>query len=701
MRTAQELFEELNDGDEGVRIEAKRASEVGKSIMETICAFANEPDLDGGYLLLGAVRKGFDENVFPIYEPENIANPDKIQSDIANQCASVFNVRIRPQIETEVVDGKTVVVVKVDEAPASQKPIYIEKRGLPQGAYRRIGSSDQKCTEDDMPVFYSSAESFDCSIVKGSSLEDIDENAVSYYRKLREKVNPNAEELTYDDTNLLLALRACEKDKSGSFVLTYTGLIVFGKSMALRRLMPALRVDYIRVSGNRWVENPDKRFESTIDMRGAFILLVNRALNAITDDLPKGFELKDGNLQASTPIDIPNDTLREAIVNAFIHRSFRVNQPIQIIRYSNRLEITNPGYSLKSPEHLGEPGSELRNQYISSIFHETNLAETKGSGIKTMREQMKKAKLMPPTFESNRETNQFTIRLLFHHLLGKDDIEWLSLFAKYELNNEQKLSLIFIRELGAIDNITYRQLNSDITSRKATFDLHRMCQEGLFELKGQRRNAYYVAGQEFVRLNSIGDDLNSRGDGLNGRGDDLNSRADGEMYRADGEMYRGDGEMYGADGEMYGADGEMCRADGEISRADGEISRADGEISRANRENGRADRENGRADEEISRANRENGRADGENGRALPEELLKKCKNLKKWESSEKMKGIVLELCAFMPLSLNDIAKIINRRSNSVRYLYVNPLIESGKLFYTIPEMLNHPNQKYTTKKKQ
>jgi ATP-dependent DNA helicase RecG len=673
MKTAQELFEDLNSNDENVRIEAKRASEVGKSIMETICAFANEPDLDGGYLLLGAVRKGFDDNGFPVYEPENIANPDKVQTDIANQCASVFNVRIRPQIETEVVDGKTVIVVRVDEAPASQKPIYFEKRGLPQGAYRRIGSSDQKCTEDDMPVFYSSAESFDCSIVKGSSLEDIDENAVSYYRKLREKVNPNAEELTYDDTNLLLALRACEKDKSGSFVLTYTGLIVFGKSMALRRLMPALRVDYIRVSGNKWVENPDKRFESTIDMRGAFILLVNRALNAITDDLPKGFELKDGNLQASTPIDIPNDTLREAIVNAFIHRSFRVNRPIQIIRYSNRLEITNPGYSLKSPEHLGEPGSELRNQYISSIFHETNLAETKGSGIKTMREQMKKAKLMPPTFESNRETNQFTIRLLFHHLLGKDDIEWLSLFAKYELNNEQKLSLIFVRELGAIDNITYRQLNSDITSKKATFDLHRMCQEGLFELRGQRRNAYYVAGQEFMRLNS---------------------RADGEMYGANGEMYR-------ANDEMYGANGENGRADGEISRADGENGRADGENGRADGENGRADGENGRVDGENGRADGENGRADGENGRALPEELLKKCKSLKKWESSEKMKGIVLELCAFMPLSLNDIAKIINRQSHSVRYLYVNPLIESGKLFYTIPEMLNHPNQKYTTKKKQ
>ena len=626
MKTAKDLFEDLNSNDENVRIEAKRALEVGKSILETICAFANEPDLDGGYLLLGAVRKGFDENGFPIYEPENIENPDKIQSDIANQCAAVFNVRIRPQIEAEVIDGKTVVVVRVKEAPASQKPVYFEKRGLPQGAYRRIGPTDQKCVEEDMQIFYSSADDYETAIVKGSSLDDIDENALSYYRRLRKQVNPLAEELSYDDTNLLLALKACEKAPSGEVVLTNAGLIVFGKSMSLRRLMPALRVDYIRVPGNKWVERSDKRFEYTIDMRGAFILMVNRAVNAITDDLPKGFELKDGNLQAHTPIDIPNDTLREAIVNALMHRSFRVNRPIQIIRYSNRLEISNPGFSLKSPEHLGEPGSELRNPYISAIFHDTNLAEAKGSGIRSMREQMKEAQLIPPTFESCRETNSFTIRLLLHHLLGEDDIKRLSLFARFDLNNEQRLSLIFMRELGAIDNITYRQLNSDITTRKATFDLHRMCELQLFEQKGQKKNTYYVAGQEFIRLNST-------------------------------------------------ADNEMCRADDEMCRADDLNSRADGLNSRADSLNSRVDN--------------------------LPMVLKERIERLGKRTNPQETEQLIVKLCDWNPLSLSEIAIILNRKAPSIRYLYLNKLITQGKLFYTIPEMLNHPRQKYTTKKKQ
>lgn len=64
--TALELLESLNLLDENEHIEAKRASEAGKSILETICAFANEPGLGGGWLLLGVVRE--EMALFPAYE---------------------------------------------------------------------------------------------------------------------------------------------------------------------------------------------------------------------------------------------------------------------------------------------------------------------------------------------------------------------------------------------------------------------------------------------------------------------------------------------------------------------------------------------------------------------------------------------------------------------------------------------------------
>ena len=96
---AAQLLENLNLLDEHEKIEAKRASEAGKSILETICALANEPDLGGGWLLLGVVRE--EMALFPGYEVEGITDPDKVSSDIASQCATKFNLPLRVDITTE------------------------------------------------------------------------------------------------------------------------------------------------------------------------------------------------------------------------------------------------------------------------------------------------------------------------------------------------------------------------------------------------------------------------------------------------------------------------------------------------------------------------------------------------------------------------------------------------------------------------
>ncbi|WP_373054235.1 helix-turn-helix domain-containing protein, partial [Thioalkalivibrio sp.] len=54
--TARAILEQLRQLDESDRIEAKRASELGKSVLETVCAFANEPGMGGGWLLLGVEK---------------------------------------------------------------------------------------------------------------------------------------------------------------------------------------------------------------------------------------------------------------------------------------------------------------------------------------------------------------------------------------------------------------------------------------------------------------------------------------------------------------------------------------------------------------------------------------------------------------------------------------------------------------------
>ncbi len=670
MRTAKELFAELNSFDENRRIEAKSASAVGKSMMETVCAFANEPGLCGGYLLLGAKRTGIAEDGRPIYEPENIENTDKIQSDFVAMCNSMFNVRIRPIINVEEYLGKTVIVVKIEELPESQKPAYFAKRGLPEGAFRRIGPSDEKCSEEDMYLFYQSADTYDSCIVDDADLDDIDENALNFYRKLRKEVNPDAEELTLNDVDLLRALGAIKKNKQGGYDLTYTGLLVFGKQMSLRRLVPSFRVDYIRISGNQWLADGDNRFEQTIDMRGPLILMVNKACSAVMDDLPKGFELKKDSMQASTPAILPNKVLREAIVNSYIHRSNRVNQPIQIIRYSNRIEIHNPGYSLKPQDDWGEPGSMLRNPRISEIFHDTNLAETKGTGIGAMRRLMKEAGLMPPTFESNHEANKFTARLLLHHFLSKENMEWLAQYASFDLTNEQKLALVFVREVGAIDNATYRQLDSSITHARARLEIHKLCDLGFLEKKGQGRNTYYIRTSKVVSL--------------------------GERLRPDGERLLPQDErlppQHGTLGEkippQHGTLGEKIPPQhGTLGE---KIPPQHGTLGKKIPPQGeKIPPQHGTFEIESQPKSR------NELLRELPKGLQERVAQLGKWASREKVSQLLVDLCAFKPYSYEELALIIQRAAKPMKDKYIKPLRLANKLFYWIPEMINHPLQKY------
>jgi hypothetical protein len=56
--TFQQLWSKLSDGDESILLEVKRASEIGKSIAETVSSFSNEPDAGGGVLPVRSHEKG-------------------------------------------------------------------------------------------------------------------------------------------------------------------------------------------------------------------------------------------------------------------------------------------------------------------------------------------------------------------------------------------------------------------------------------------------------------------------------------------------------------------------------------------------------------------------------------------------------------------------------------------------------------------
>ena len=57
-----------------------------------------------------------------------------------------------------------------------------------------------------------------------------------------------------------------------------------------------------------------------------------------------------------------------------------------------------------------------------------------------------------------------------------------------------------MREVGAIDNATYRQLDSSITHARARLEIHKLCDLGFLEKKGQGRNTYYRRTSKVVSL---------------------------------------------------------------------------------------------------------------------------------------------------------------------------------------------------------
>ena len=635
MSTALDLLQSLNLLDETERIEAKRSSAVGKSLLETVCAFANEPGLGGGWLLLGVVRE--EMALFPSYQVEGVPQPDKLCADLATQCREVFNLPVRLELNTEHVDGRTVVVAFVPEAQAQDKPIFFKAQGLPKGALRRIGSTDQHCTDDDLAVFYQGRQrdSFDAALVPDATVEDLAPEALADYRQARAETNRDAEELRWSDEELLRSLGCIAKDGGGTWRPTVAGLVLFGQAQALRRCFPMTRMDYIRVPGREWVPDPERRFD-TVELRDPLFRLIRRAQAAVLDDLPKGFSLPEGELQRQDKPVIPQRVIREALVNALMHRSYRSHGPVQIIRYANRLEIRNPGFSLKSPEHLGEPGSEPRNPRIAAVLHETRFAETKGSGIRVMREAMEQAGLTPPLFESDRAGDQFVARYFFHHFLGAEDIAWLARFKDLQLGNDDAKALIVVREAGAIDNATYRALNK-VDTLAASAALRRLRDAGVLTQKGRGSATYYVPAE---RLGLVGQD-GPLGAALSGNPSPLSSNP------------------------------------GALSSKLGGLS--------SNLPVPAALPENTRFDEAARLALLDD----------LPGSLAARLGAIGQRHPPQAVQSLVVELCTLRAWRTDELSLVLRRNPEVVRQSYLRPLMREGRLAMTRPAEPNDPQQSY------
>ena len=94
----------------------------------------------------------------------------------------------------------------------------------------------------------------------------------------------------------------------------------------------------------------------------------------------------DGSMQRKEIPEIPMDAVREAIINSFCHRDYKSSQNNEIVIYSNRVEIYNPG---AFPEGLtpkdfidGTGYSVKRNPLLAQLMYYVKDIESFGTGLK-------------------------------------------------------------------------------------------------------------------------------------------------------------------------------------------------------------------------------------------------------------------------------------------------------------------------------
>jgi ATP-dependent DNA helicase RecG len=229
------------------------------------------------------------------------------------------------------------------------------------------------------------------------TLEDIYEDKLKKYIS-KANLEYTTKEEVLDKLNLM---------KNGK--LTNASIILFGvdvkKYFHLINLRCATFIGTDKGSG----------FTDMTDFDGDLFELIEKAEAYIIEHINVGMKL-DGLRRINVP-EINRDAFREAIINAFCHRDYYINQEVQIAIFRDRIEILNPGNlyaGLTIDDILTKRISKRRNSLIADIFHNIDLIEKWGSGIKKMKKLEPTAKFeivcdfFQATFERKVGTTQKT-----------------------------------------------------------------------------------------------------------------------------------------------------------------------------------------------------------------------------------------------------------------------------------------------------
>lgn len=151
-------------------------------------------------------------------------------------------------------------------------------------------------------------------------------------------------------------------------------------------------------------------------IRGPLIEQIDATVKVVLDELAQGLTLNGSGFK--TKHLYPERVIKEAIVNAVIHRDYRLNRDIFIRIFDDRIEVESPGVfpGNITSANIDKVGSKARNPLLAQNLREFPIPPNidAGEGVKMMFSEMANAKLYPPQYKQNTDTavESVTITLL-------------------------------------------------------------------------------------------------------------------------------------------------------------------------------------------------------------------------------------------------------------------------------------------------
>lgn len=376
-------------GCEMQNVEVKAAhSGCPKRLYDTLSSFSNQDD--GGVIVFGLDEKD-DFSAVGVYDAQDL------QKKVTEQCKEM-EPAVRALFSVCETDGKTIVSAEIPGVDISERPVFYRGAGRIRGSYIRVGESDEPMSEYEIYSYDAFRKRIrdDIRIIPNARMNLFDtERLERYMTEVKRERRNLAENVTNDE---LLELMGIAVDS----VPTLAGIMTFSKYP--QGYFPQLCITAVRVPGLEMGETGEhnERFLDNQRITGAIPDMLEDAEHFVMRNCRRKTIINQDGRRADKD-EYPAKAVREAILNALVHRDYSIhteNVPIRIEMYDDRMEIISSGglYGKITIDSLGKVRPETRNAALANMLEILHVTENRYSGIPTIRLECEQAGLPAPIF---------------------------------------------------------------------------------------------------------------------------------------------------------------------------------------------------------------------------------------------------------------------------------------------------------------